>query len=487
MPKSPEDRQLNARDKLLRDSFTPAELLVFGTFVLCSIVSFWLASPRSYWVLGIFIIAGAFIPVVFKTHEQTHPFFVDLLWRRVWLLSTPLIYVIATYCIGLLQSPFDSILIDGQSHQTLAIIDTWRPTTAGFKQTWIALLGFCGMYFVTTSAFIVPKSRAFFERTLPWLCFTAALVCTFGFIQESIGLEQALFTTGTGHDDFFAFFPYDGHWAAFALLWCYACLAMAMLQNRYEDTRSFVESTGPWYLSGACLLGFSGLTVEAKWPATILLLGFCIGCLIFTLNIVTGAKNKYRLGVAAAGLLLAAAAGASGISRLRSVNPYATEAENLRQAAFDLFLDNPLFGWGMDSFAKLAPYYTDDRLLNQPHERACSDVFQALAELGVIGTALVPLICAGLLIRYILGGKSIRLTNHLILGCLGLVLLAFLDSPFMSPPVFLSFFILFFSALRWADLSRHKVDEVDAKVALVTHERHRQVPFTTNPKPDKFK
>ncbi len=487
MPKSPEDRALNARDKLLRDNFTPAEVLVSGTFILCANVSFWLASPRSYWVLGIFIIAGAFMPVVFKTHEQTHPFFVDLLWRRVWLLTAPVIYVILSYSIGLLQSPIGIVEIDGSSFHSLVTVDSWRPTTTGFKQTWIALLGFCGMYFVTTSAFIVPKSRAFFERTLPWLCLLAVLVCAFGFIQKSIGAENALFTRGTGQSDFFAFFPYDGHWAAFALLWCFACIAMALLQNRYEDSASFTESTGPWYLSGACLLGFSGFVVEAKWPATILLLGFSLGGLIFALNILTGPKKPYRLGIGLGGVLLAAIAGAGGIARFNSANAYAEDAGSLRQAAIDLFHSNPLFGWGMDSFATLAPYYTHDRLLGHRHERACSDVAQALAELGIIGTAIVPLICASLLVRYLLGGRSIRLTNHLVTGCLCLVLLAFLDSPFMSPAVFLSFFLLFFSALRWADLSRHKVDEVDAKVSLVTHERHRQVPFTTNPKPDKFK
>ena len=102
-------------------------------------------------------------------------------------------------------------------------------------------------------------------------------------------------------------------------------------------------------------------------------------------------------------------------------------------------------------------------------KRACSDLIQALAELGIIGTTVIPLLCAGLLVRYLCGGPSIRLTNHLLAGCFCLALLAFVDSPFMSPAVFLSFFVLFFSAMRWADLSRHKIDEVDAKVALVTH------------------
>ena len=48
----------------------------------------------------------------------------------------------------------------------------------------------------------------------------------------------------------------------------------------------------------------------------------------------------------------------------------------------------------------------------------------------------------------------------------------------MSPAVYFSFFTIFFIALRWADLSRNKIDEVDAyRPQLVTAETVRRVPF----------
>jgi hypothetical protein len=57
----------------------------------------------------------------------------------------------------------------------------------------------------------------------------------------------------------------------------------------------------------------------------------------------------------------------------------------------------------------------------------------------------------------------------------------------MSPAVFLSFFIIFFSALRWADLSRNRVDEVDTKPELIVHEDLRSVPFHTKEYEEEFK
>jgi hypothetical protein len=48
----------------------------------------------------------------------------------------------------------------------------------------------------------------------------------------------------------------------------------------------------------------------------------------------------------------------------------------------------------------------------------------------------------------------------------------------MSPAVFFSFFTIFFIALRWAELSRNKIDEVDAhRPQLVTPDAKRRVPF----------
>jgi hypothetical protein len=48
----------------------------------------------------------------------------------------------------------------------------------------------------------------------------------------------------------------------------------------------------------------------------------------------------------------------------------------------------------------------------------------------------------------------------------------------MSPAVFSSFFTIFFIALRWAELSRNNIDEVDAnRPQLVTPDAKRRVPY----------
>lgn len=473
--------KLNARDKVLRDSFTIAEAQLFGQLILTVLIAFWVGDPRSFWGLGLFIISGGFCLFILKTHQETHPFFIDLLWPKFWLYSAPIWWVILQFSIGLFQNPITEIEVNESTYLLLEPTRSWLPISAATSTTWIAVIGFCALYLISLNLYLVPKSRSFFEKTLPWFCLVAVLVCVFGFIQEVLNLQKPLFTRGTGESDFFSFFTYDGHWAAFALIWCCVCISLALLNNRYEDSVDFIQSSGPWYLTGATLLGASGLMVEARLPSAVLLIGFSVMLLMVAAHFLEYKKNTQSKNIAYASGICATAFFAIAIYRIFKANPAAETAELLRQAAINMFKDRPYFGWGPDSFQELAPFYLDDTLLGSRHDRVLSDALQFLAELGIFGI-VIPIIFLSIpLINYIRKKSDVKMTNHLLIGCAGVLVLSFMDTPFMSPAVFFSFFIIMFSALRWADLSRSKVDEVDAaeRPNLVSPEAERRVPFFT--------
>jgi len=470
--------QLLPRDKLLRDSFTPAETTLFVVILLTSLAVNWIGDPRSFWLLGSLLIIGSLTPVILKTHEQTHPFFVDLLWPKFWICTAPAWILALQFIIGLTQNPLGTLALGSTIYHIVEPINIWRPTSAVDTSTWLTIFGFCATYLMLTSLYIVPKSRAFFERALPCLCFGAVLLGVFGYVQKGLGLAQPLFTPGTGATDFFAFFPYDGHWAAFATLWCCACIAMALLSTRYEDSPTFIHSTGPWYLTGGALLGASGFLVEAPLPSAILLLTLSAMLLIVTVDFLASSKDIHRKPIAVTSGLAACLSFAGGIFRIFQDNAFSPDATALRSAAYNMFKDSPLFGWGFDSYGKLLPFYSNDFLLGQRSERAASDLLQLLAEFGIFGFLLVLGFLIAFIARYIRGRHNIRLTNHLLFGCSAVAVLALVDTPFMSPAVFFSFFAIFFSALRWAEVSRSKVDEVDAaRPQLVTPDSQRRVPF----------
>lgn len=486
MQDTPEPK-IRPRDILLRDTFTPAEALLFWTILITVTVASWVSDPRSFWVLGFFLIAGVFCPIILKTHEQTHPFFVDFLWPRFWALSAPVWIIALQFTVGILQNPLVQTEIGNELFLTVKDVNHWLPVSAATQTTWISALGMASIYIVAMNLFIVPKSRSFFERLLPWLCLNAVLIAIVGYLQKALALKSALLTQGTGQSDFFAFFPYDGHWAAFALLWSAVCIGMALLSSRYDDSRDFIQSIGPWYITGGTLLGASGFLVQARWPAAILLLGFSTMLLTVAVNFLARSKDPHRTSIALCSALVGIATFAGGIFRIFQISEYASSAKALRRSALEMFRDSPLFGWGMDSFSQLLPFYSDDSLLGTRHDRAVSDVLQLMAEIGLFGCLPLLILIATLVIRYLRGQHDIRLTNHMFIGCTGVIILAFMDSPFMSPAVCLSFFIVFFTALRWGDLSRNKVDEVDAKPELIIDPSERSMPFFTKDYNEKFK
>jgi ABC-type multidrug transport system fused ATPase/permease subunit len=307
---------------------------------------------------------------------------------------------------------------------------------------------------------------------------SAVLVGIFGYIQKGMGLIKPLFTNGTDRSDFFAFFPYDGHWAAFAILWSCACIAMALLSTRYDDSDAFIHSTGPWYLTGGILLGATGFLVQSPVPAAALLLTFSIMLLIVTFEFSSNSHDTHRKAIATSSALAGCLCFAGGIYRIFQDSAWNTDASALRNAAYAMFQANPIFGWGFDSYSQLLPFFGSDSLLGQRSERASSDLLQLLAEFGIFGSLLLLGTLIAFIVRYIRGEHHIRLTNHLLIACSGVLLLSVFDTPFMSPAVVFSFLVIFFSALRWAEISRNKIDEVDAaRPQLVTPASQRRVPF----------
>ena len=478
-----EETQLRPRDQLLRDTFTPAEGLLFWTVLLTVAVASWAADPRSFWVLGSFLIVGCVAARgILKTHELTHPFFIDALWTRFWLFSAPAWLIALQFTAGALQDPLSQFEIENQAYLTISEVNHWLPVSVTTSTTWILVLGIGAIYIVSMNLFIVPKSRSFFERILPWLCLNAVLAAIVGYLQKTLGLKSPLFTAGTGQSDFFAFFPYDGHWAAFALLWSSTCIAMALLTARYEDSADFVKSIGSWYLTGATLLGATGFLVQARWPAAILLITFSSMLLMLSIHFLADSKDPNRKSIALCSALVSIITFAGGIFRAFQIDDYAQSASSLRRAAIEMFRDSPLFGWGMDSFPQLLPFYADDTLLGSRHDRATSDILQTVSrsrhprvppDLYIDQPILV--------VRYLRGQHDIHLTNHLLSSdASGARFCAGFDAPFMSPAVSLELFPhLSSSALRWADLSRNRVDEVDAKPELVAHEESAQLCHST--------
>lgn len=473
------DQNLHEREILIRDTFTPAELCSYVLIIVTSTFIFLGANPENFWLLGFLLITAPLSIALIKLHQQTHPFHVDNLWSRYFGLSIPALYLVFHYTVGIIFPNLESLEINDTLYYQLTETKSWLPSSSA--NTVLKTINFFGLfaaYLVALNILIIPKSFAFFERLIPKLCCIVALITLLGYMQKTLGLSQPLFTEGTGQADFFAFFPYDGHWAAFAAIWCGFFTAMALKKSTDGPTNNFMETVAPYYLTGAVLLGSSGFIIEAKIPAAVLLISFSACLLILAIHFIKYNDDENHEKIILTAALSSCFIFAAGIFRLFSPNKDLENIDLLRKSAWDLFKERPLFGWGFDSFKEIAPFFIDDRLVFIRHSRAASDFLQYLAEFGLVGCLLIVVLPVTIWVKVAWKNKISYFAKYLWLSCLPVVCLIFFDSPFMSPAVFFSFFLTFFIAARWVAIEKSKIDEVDIKMPhVIVPDSERGVPY----------
>ena len=88
---------------------------------------------------------------------------------------------------------------------------------------------------------------------------------------------------------------------------------------------------------------------------------------------------------------------------------------HLKNSALEIFYQSPIFGWGIDAFQLLAPFYNDVQLLGDYHEIAPTGILSMLLEFGIFGTLIIALYAGFLLIRYSILKQENPFSNTLLI------------------------------------------------------------------------
>jgi O-antigen ligase len=255
---------------------------------------------------------------------------------------------------------------------------------------------------------------------------------------------------------------------------------------RQDTSKDFLKTNGPWYLMGAVILGSSGIIVDSSGPGAILLLLLSLMLFATSIQFIHSGGDRNLNSLTLTCTLGSCVLFAAAIFRLVAINPEALTDRYLRESALDLILQRPLFGWGFESFPYAAPFYNNDNLGNSLNLHAQSDYLHYLSEFGLFGCLAIVVFILTLAVRYFLSKKTQIFSNHLLIACLSVFIIALIDSPFMSPTVTLSFWVLFLCALRYGNIESTKVDEVDIEDAvMVSPASARRVPFFTGAQDEK--
>jgi O-antigen ligase len=324
----------------------------------------------------------------------------------------------------------------------------------------------------TWSGFLRRQSwRLLFEI----LAVNAALVALLGFLQRLSGSHRIFWTYLPSGGYSIASFIYRNHAGAYFNLMTALAAGLAWWHLRRAQRR--LEGFGAAVFF-AFLAFWTGALVIYSFSraAVLLLLAFATltGAIILARLILQRKKRAARAEVV---VLLLALAGTIGIpfvtvgtesiwTRFESLETNPDEALGsravAREASGEMRRDRWLFGWGAGCFRYAFPNYArwHPRIFYDPGSRsrmywehAHDDFLEFPAELGALGVLpIVAMLAWGLvqLARRRFWRHPVSLCP--VLGCLLLLPQACIDFVFQNPAVLVTSAVLFFGAIRWAEL-----------------------------------
>jgi O-antigen ligase len=450
-------------------------LLVFATWAFDGNVD-WARRIISWWgCAGALITLGA----VFRGSGGR-------VLRWLWPLLVFNLLVLAS-C---LNPSFSVRLFDGEPLLVRTGGMAWLPGSAEPAASLRALWLFDGVFLPGLNLALCLRQR----RALRWLLILAtgnALVLSvFGTVQKLTGAGLFFGRRESPNAFFFSTFIYHNHWGAFALLSVAAGTGLVFQYAGRRETRDFWHSPG---FSGAVALLFIAATapLSESRSGTLLILLLAGVILVHALR---DRRKRSRAsavslagwsgGVLAAALVLAAAVykldeqgfktraelTLQQIEQMHAAGSLGTRA-TLYHDTWRMARDRLWFGWGFDSYARVFMLYNTQKSgdgLPVFYAQAHSDWLQSVAENGLVGTALIGLL--GLLPLLALRRSHLHqpLVLYPLLGCALLLLYAWIEFPFECPAVAILFWLIFFTAVRHAQLSP---DEGKSQTPMSKHQK----------------
>lgn len=348
----------------------------------------------------------------------------------------------------------------------------------------LAALGvFDAIYLTSFNLLLAIRSRHAFRLLLLILSFNGLALAVFGTVQKlthATGLYFGL--QPSPQPRFFASFIYHNHWGAFTILMLSLGLGLFFHFLRRHEGRAFLNSPAMLVATSVALLAISvplsgsrstSLIVAAlmtiamlNWIWTMMQrrkadhlsnAGLTIGALILFILLI-GVSYKLAEPVIRERM----SDTHSQIAMLKDAGVVDSRAALYRDT-WEMASERLWFGWGMASYPTVFKIYnsqyvgTADRLPKFFRD-AHSDWLQSLAEVGLVGTALLVL-CALVPLwshRGSLGRSPI--SNYLLGGVALLIVYSLVEFPFGNTAVVIAFWICLFTAIRYGRIETNHLD-----------------------------
>lgn len=391
-----------------------------------------------------------------------------------WMI--PVVLLNAVVGISCLSPGLRSLGSDTGSFLMAIHVPWWKPTSARPEASLGALLLFDGIYFSCLNIALSVRSRHAIRVLLAIAVANALALAILGTIQKLVGSTGIYFgAVKSPQVHFFASFVYDNHWGAFVILMVGACTGLVIRYAFGTHGDGFFRGPALAGLVAAALLSLA-VPLSGARACTLLLCALVLVALARGVPQVAKALKLSGVSYTGAlgGILAALALALAGIwmiagdvigARAQSTKEQIAVAwaqgsigsrtilyhDTIRMAG-----ERPLFGWGMGSYPTVFLLYNTqeskhDHLPVIYHD-AHSDWLQSLAELGVVGTALIGA-------AIVIPAASVRrlrvspIAFFLIVGCVLVGAYAWVEFPFGNVAVVLSWWLCYISAIQYMRLS----------------------------------
>lgn len=427
----------------------------------------WARSALSIW-------ASLALPITIASFFQPNGLRSSNRRMLIWLLP-PLIYS-ALVLISVFNPSFRSVAVD----RTVLIAHKGAPyplfpSSANPSASLSALWFGAAVYLSAFNVAIVLRRRATLRFLLILIATNALALSVFGALQK---LSSAGFYFGaetSPNKRYFATFIYNNHWGAFMALCLAATLGLLFYYARNYRARDLWHSPFTVAVMAVLLIALTGPLSASRAATVMAALLMTIATAHALAKVIAARKSAGRAAWPAVALLLifvSTSASAAGWLSFRSLNERIEETRTLiekKQSLFgarvELYADTwelasrqPVFGWGLNSydiaFQLIRPRPLQaSRQYESSYATAHNDWLQSLAETGFTGTILLILTVA--LPLATLRAPQLRhpLVAYPLIG-LGLILLyAGMEFPFSCGAFLITFWVLFFTLIRHAELS----------------------------------
>jgi O-antigen ligase len=472
MPAADQPRSGRARAALGR-----WEKVVLFHFSTLLVFTTWAFGGQAPWVReAIAVWGGAGVLLFIALCARTNPapgISRRFAWRWLWPLWLYDVVVIAS-CFN---PGFREVVLAGERSLVMGDPVAWLPSAALPRSAATELWLFNVLVLSACNLFLVLPGRRFVRAVLLGVSANGVALAVFGTFQKLVGASGLWFgAVPSPNKRFFATFIYHNHWGAFTLLNTAVCLALVFHAYRRAIGRDVWHS--PVFMGAVVtLLLAASVPLSSSRSCTLLIGLLLLGALgHFLLRVVRQRRESGdTTWLPVAGIILSATLAVGGMGYLarkafgerlqqtsEQLAPDAREVTfgsrlTLYKDTWRMASERPWFGWGLESYAHVFRVFNTQRTTEVVfwipfYAEAHSDWLQSLAETGIVGTALLG--CLLLRPLWAIPWRRVdsEVPRYLLLGNVIILLYAWVEFPFANPAVMLTFWTLFWCALRYARL-----------------------------------